>query len=42
MIGPLSKFRNVSASNVAKAMIAKMNESSDGVQYLNFNIFKLY
>ena len=42
MIGPLSKFRNVSASNVAKAMIAKMNEPSDGVQYLNFNIFKLY
>ena len=42
MIGPLRKFRNVSASNVAKTMVAKMNDSSSGVSFLDFNDFKLY
>ena len=42
MIGPLSKFRNISATNVAKALVTKVNESSEGTHYLNFKNFKLY
>lgn len=40
MIGPLQKFKNVEASKVAKAIIAKMNSSEKGLHILDFKNFR--
>ena len=40
MFGPIEKYRNIDANKVAKGIINKMNESIDGIHYLNFSNFK--
>ena len=39
-IGPLKKFRNIHASNVASSLVSKMNDIEDGIHMLDFNDFK--
>jgi len=40
MIGPLKKYRNVHASNVAKSLVSKMNNVDSGIHILDFDDFK--
>tara|TARA_B100000945_G_scaffold310369_1_gene302231 strand:+ start:2001 stop:2669 length:669 start_codon:yes stop_codon:yes gene_type:complete len=40
MIGPLKKYRNVHASNVASSLVSKMNNADSGIHILDFNNFK--
>ena len=40
MIGPLKKYRNVHASNVATSLVSKMNNADSGIHILDFNNFK--
>ena len=40
MIGPFSKFRNISASKVANSLVSKMNSDEDGIFFLDFDDFK--
>tara|TARA_Y100000768_G_scaffold247255_1_gene187586 strand:- start:1344 stop:2012 length:669 start_codon:yes stop_codon:yes gene_type:complete len=40
MIGPLKKYRNVYASNVASSLVSKMNNADSGIHILDFNNFK--
>ena len=40
MIGPLKKYRNIHASNVASSLVSKMNDIEDGIHMLDFNDFK--
>ncbi len=40
MIGPLKKYTNVHASNVATSLVSKMNNADSGIHILDFNNFK--
>ena len=40
MIGPLKKYRNVHASNVANSLVSKMNNTDSGIHILDFDDFK--
>jgi uncharacterized protein YbjT (DUF2867 family) len=40
MIGPLKKYRNISAAQVAKSLVSKMSSDDDGVYILDFENFK--
>ena len=40
MIGPLKKYRNISAAQVAKSLVSKMSSDDDGVYVLDFENFK--
>ena len=40
MIGPLKKYRNVHASNVASSLVSKINNADSGIHILDFNNFK--
>ena len=40
MIGPLKKYRNVHASNVANSLVSKMNNADSGIHILDFDDFK--
>ena len=40
MIGPLKKYRNVHALNVASSLVSKMNNADSGIHILDFNNFK--
>ena len=40
MIGPLKKYRNVQASNVANSLVSKMNNTDSGIHILDFDDFK--
>jgi len=40
MIGPLKKYRNISATQVAKSLVSKMSSDDDGVYVLDFENFK--
>ena len=39
MIGPLKKYRNISATQVAKSLVSKMSSDDDGVYVLDFENF---
>jgi hypothetical protein len=39
MIGPLSDFRFIDAQYVAKAMVQKMNDNSEGLSVLKYKDF---
>ena len=40
MIGPLKKYRNISAAQVANSLVSKMSSDDDGVYVLDFENFK--
>ena len=40
MIGPLKKYRNVHALNVASSLVSKMNNTDSGIHILDFDDFK--
>ena len=39
-VGPLKKYRNISATQVARSLVSKMNSDDDGVYVLDFENFK--
>ena len=39
MLGPLSDFRFIDAKYVAKAMVQKMNDNSEGLSFLKYRDF---
>ena len=39
MLGPLSDFRFINAQSVAKAMVKKMNDNSEGLSVLKYEDF---
>ena len=42
LLGPLKKFKNIASSNVASAIIEKINTSPDGVYFLDYDDFRNY